>query len=353
MRAAEARLSGDRLRTAAFIARTAPKTGYSGYEELMNELLSVSEHDLHSLGRELRRGTLITAIGILDFCLFETLVFMVGTNQGVRANLPRDLSAKQKPEENALTFAERTLKRTGIERRLGLVKELLGVSVADTLLEDLKPLLEKRHAIVHQSKFFEAVLFKESPVMQARPFPEVSYDEAGLAMMTITEIADVVLTGIAKSFFGSELGDLRPLNPALEQFYREMRQKLGEKSAHEPEIEHIENPSWDLFIHDQMVAVVDRTLLVAIRPTSIESLPIAISCIKHNVHGEKLYMTVDHEKKKEVDTLMKPCFLEQLLNGKSLLIEYQNVESDVPKFALFSLDGFRGAWQKAVAAKNG
>jgi hypothetical protein len=88
-------------------------------------MLGVSEDNIHFLGRELRRGNLITAIGILDFCLFEVLVFMIGTYPELRYNLPKDLP-RQRPEENNLIFAERALKRTGIDRRLGLVNEVLG-----------------------------------------------------------------------------------------------------------------------------------------------------------------------------------------------------------------------------------
>jgi hypothetical protein len=124
-RANEASLAGDSLRIAAFLARTVPKTSNPKVEELRNTMLGVSEDNIHFLGRELRRGNLITAIGILDFCLFEVLVFMIGTYPELRYNLPKDLP-RQRPEENNLIFAERALKRTGIDRRLGLVNEVLG-----------------------------------------------------------------------------------------------------------------------------------------------------------------------------------------------------------------------------------
>ena len=48
--------------------------------------------------------------------------------------------------------------------------------------------------------------------------------------------------------------------------------------------------------------------------------------------------------------MMKPPFLSRLLNGKKILVEYQNASSDIPLFKALPLDGFREKWEEAMAA---
>jgi len=306
----------------------------------------IEDDHLHSLGRELRRSTLITAIGILDFCLFEILVFMVSIRPEVLDRLPKDF----RKGKYSLPSVKESLKRTGIERRLKLVSEVLQIIVAEELKNDLKPLLEKRHAITHQSKFYEAVPFGESTVIQTHAFPEVSYDESTIALLTVTEIADCVLVGVAKSYFLSDLGDLRPLNPPVATLHKSMRLKIQENRARGPEIEIIANPNWSVLVGETWVCVRDKELGISISPTSVERFPVSVFCPRHTVHGEKAYLTIDAEGKEELG-LMNASFLARLLAGKSILVEYQSYSSDVPLYMRLPLEGFGSPWAEAQALK--
>jgi hypothetical protein len=348
-RASQSQLTGSQLRQAAFVARSLPRLAGGKHEELRSLLAGVGDDHLHDFGRELQRSTLITAIGILDFCLFEVLIFMVGIRHEVFARLPKDLAGRSS-SDTALVSAAKSLRRTSIDRRLSLMGELLGVTVRQDLIADLKPLLEKRHAIIHNSKFYETVPLGEAAVIEAVPFPEVSFDEAMSAMITITEIADSVLVGVATHFFNADLGLLRPLNPAVADFNRSMRERIQANKERGPEVETVANAGWRVHEHKTLVAVIDDTNTVSFSVTGIDSIPVSVFCIKHDVHGEKVYVTIDNGEREEAG-FMRPAFLDRLLGGQRVLVEYRSSSTDRSLYLRLPLKGFATKWTEALTAK--
>lgn len=344
-RASQARLTGDLLRLAAFSARTIPPDTSSKCDELRNQLVEIQDGHLHSFGRELRRSTLITAIGILDFSLVEILLFMVSIRPDVLNRLPENCRKSKKGKE-PLEFAKYSLKRSGIETLLERVREVLQIEVPKNLEDELSPLLEKRHAITHRSKFYETVLIGDKTVLQEHAFPEVSYDESTIALITVTEIADCVLVGVAKEYFHSDLGDLRPLNPVAEEFSASMRLKIQEARARGPNIEMITNPNWRVLVRDEWVCVTDENTSLTISPTGMDYLPASIFCPKHDVHGENIYVSIDNGEREKAG-FMDASFLARLLAGESILVEYQSNSSDVPLYRRLPLEGFALKWVEA------
>jgi len=353
IRSSEAQLTGSTLIELSMLARTIPTCPSITCNEVMSRLRELKEDSLLSLGRELARNKLITAIGILDFCLYEILVFMISIKPDL-LDAPKALDGlpKLKPEEDILNYVKRVLRRTSIERRLDLARDLLGVDIPQDLRDELEPLLTKRHDITHHSKYYEAAPHNTTVVMEARPFPEVSFDEAMIASMTSTEICDTILVSAAKSFFSADLGDLRPMNPAVEKFNKKMREQIKTSRAQEPSIEVLTDPEWEaLIFQDTFVYVMDRTKTVSIAATGIEGFPMLIGCFKHNLHGKKSYFKIDDSEWNEVG-IEKPEFVTRMLEGKNLLVEYYNEFSDGPLFIQLPLAGFAEAWNKAVAIKE-
>ena len=342
-RASQARLTGDRLRLAAFSAHEIPPDPGSRCDELRNQLVAFQSDDLHSFGRELRRSTLITAIGILDFCLFEVLLFMVSTRPDLLSRMPDDSRKRKNDKDDSLTSARDSLRRSSIDKLLKRVGEVFQIVVPEQLLAELSPLLEKRHSITHRSKFYETVLVDGKAILQARAFPEVSYDESVIALITVTEIADCVLAGVAREYFCSDLGDLRPLNPAVAEFNRSMRLRIQENREKGPKIEIVENPNWSVLVRDAGTFVVDEDRTIIFYPVDVLNYVISVHCLRHDVHGEKAYVAIDDGDKEEAD-FMGETFLARLLVGRSVLVEYQSISSDVPLYVRLSLKGFAAKW---------
>src|SRR4051812_48396424 len=158
IRSSQAQLTGSTLIELSFLARTVPDCSRPQCNELTHRLQGIKEENLQYLGRELARSKLITAIGILDFCLYELLVFMISFRPNL-LDTPNALNGlpKRKTGEEALQYAKRFLRHTSIERRLDLTGDLLGVNIPKPLRDELDPLLTKRHDITHHSKYYEAV----------------------------------------------------------------------------------------------------------------------------------------------------------------------------------------------------
>jgi hypothetical protein len=346
-RANNARLTGEELRLAAFSARFVTPDTSSPCNELRTQLVEIEEERLHSLGRELRRSALLTAIGILDFCLFEILVFMVSIRPDVLGRLPKDFRKGSDP----LASARESLRRTSIERRLRLVNEALQIDVPARLVDELEPLLKKRHTITHQSKFYETVRTGNTTTLRAQAFPEVTYNESTLVVLNVTEIADHVLTSVATEYFQADLGDLRPLTPAVKEIHRSRRRELQEIQARGPVIDEVPKPAWSVFAGNAGACVTDEDFSIMINPTQIDQFPMLISCTRHNVHGEYVYLTIDNGDREEA-SFMNASFLTRLLAGKSLLMEYQSYSSDVPLYRRFSLEGFAAQWEEARRLKS-
>jgi hypothetical protein len=345
-RATQALQTGDLLRLAAFTARTVPASKSCESEKLRLQLLEIQPDHLHSFGRELRRGTLTTAIGVLDFCLFEVLVLMVSIRPDALARLPKDFRRGEEP----LSAARESLRRTGIERRLKLLAEVLELPIAESMVEELKPLLAKRHDITHQSKFYEFVPFGQASAMKARAFPEVSHEESLIALMTVSDITDCVLAGVAQAHFQLDLGDLRPVTPGIAEAHRVMREKIAANCERGPRVEVIDRPDWRVVVHKGLVGVIDKNKIVAFSATSIERLPLSIFCPKHDVHGETACVTIDTGDRRAVG-FMEASFVAELLAGSSILVEYQSMASDVPIYARLSLGGVAERWAEAQTKK--
>jgi hypothetical protein len=117
------------------------------------------------------------------------------------------------------------------------------------------------------------VPFGDTTVLRAYAFPEVTYDESAIALMTVTAIADSVLMGVAHDYFRSDLGDLRPLHPAVAEFHKAMCKSIQEKRARGPVIEEIAIPSWSVAVRESWVYVTDEhlTLLCQI-PEPVDSV---------------------------------------------------------------------------------
>lgn len=353
LRSAEAQLTGSTLIQLSFFSKTVQDCFNPKCNELIRGLRQIREEGLQYLAREFARNKLITAIGILDFCFYELLVFMIGTHPNL-LNTPNALKGlpKRKPEEDALEYAKRFLRHTSIERRLDLVKDLLGVDIPQALRQELDALLTKRHEITHHSKYYEATPYKATVVMEARAFPEVSYDEAMLAGMVSTEICDEVLTTVGKNFFDTDLGDLRPLNSAIARFNQEMRRKITERRSREPAIKEIADAGWEVMVFkESFVSVIDREKLLSLAATGIENFPVMLNCFKHNAHGKKAYFKIDDDEREEFG-LHDSLVLSRLLSGKSLLVEYNTEFSDFPLLVRLPLAGFDEAWRKAVEIKT-
>jgi hypothetical protein len=345
-RATQALQTGDLLRQAAFTARTIPADNKCKCEKLRAQLLVLQPDHLHALGRELRRSTLTTAIGVLDFCLFEVLVLMVSIRPDALARLPKDFRRGEEP----LNAAKEGLRRTGIERRLRLVAEVLQISIADSVVEDLKPLLAKRHDITHQSKFYEFVPLGQASAIKARPFPEVSHEESLIALMTVSDITDCVLAGVAEEHFKLDLGDLRPVTPGIAEVHRVMRERIAASRERGPRVEVIDRPDWGVVVHKGLVCVIDKNKIVAFSATGIRRIPLSIFCPKNDVHGETACATIDTGDKRAVG-FMDSEFVAELLAGHSILIEYHSLASDVPIYTRLSLGGLAEKWAEAEAKK--
>jgi hypothetical protein len=345
-RATQALQTGDLLRLAAFTARTIPADSKCKCEKLRAQLLELQPDHLHALGRELRRSTLTTAIGVLDFCLFEVLVLMVSIRPDALARLPKDFRRGEEP----LNAAKESLRRTGIERRLKLVAEVLQISIAESMVEDLKPLLARRHDITHQSKFYEFVPSGPASAMKARAFPEVSHEESLIALMTVSDITDCVLAGVSEEHFKLDLGDLRPVTPGIAEVHRVMREQIAASRERGPKVETIDGPGWRVVIHEGLVCVIDKNNTVAFSATGIERLPLSIFCPKHDVHGETACVTIDAGDNRAVG-FMEASFVAELLLGSSILVEYHSMASDAPIYAHLSLGGLAERWAEAQAKK--
>lgn len=346
-RARQARLTGDLLRLAAFSALEIPPDPSNRCNELRNKLVAIPTDDLHALGRELRRSSLITVVGILDFCLFEVLLFMVSVRPCLLNKMPEDLQKRKRHRTDPLASAKESLKRSSIDTLLKRAKEVLQIEAPEQLLTELGPLLEKRHAITHRSKFYETVLADGKAIIQAHAFPEVSYDESTIALITVTELADYLLTGIARDYFHSDLEDLRPLNPAVAELHQAMRLEIQKNREQGPEVEIVENPNWNVVARDEATFVTDGYRVVIFYPVDLLNYAISVHCPKHDIHGEKAYITIDDGDKEQAD-FMDAAFLARLLAGKSILIEYQSISSDVPICFRLSLEGFAAKWQEVL-----
>ncbi len=217
IRSSDAQLTGQIMMELSILARSFSKCGDDECDQLRQRLSAIKDESLNSFRRELTRNSLITAIGILDFCLFEVLVFMIITRPDLLSaseGLPKRLP-KRKAGEEISAYAKRAFRHTSIEGRLDLARDLLGVIVAPGLREDLDPLLAKRNDIAHHSKYYEIVPRGSAVAMEARAFPEVSFDEAMMVSIVVSEICDAILVSVAREFFHGDLGDLRPLNPSV------------------------------------------------------------------------------------------------------------------------------------------
>jgi hypothetical protein len=132
-----------------------------------------------------------------------------------------------------------------------------------------------------------------------------------------------------------------------------MREQWAVASAEAPVAEEFPNPNWSMKVlsDPNMPWVGDEHDAWIIIPSGISLLPPSIKFRWNNRHGMKAWASVDDNPREEIDDYSDDL-LNRMLAGRSVVVEYYEEQSDGPKYARFSLDGFAEAWLAACKRKE-
>jgi hypothetical protein len=234
--------------------------------------------------------------------------------------------------------------------RLRFLTSEFGVSLDPPLVEELARLIDLRNEIAHHGGLYRFSIDEKSGQVwaEAKPVPEVSFEDAQHAHMIVAEVCDAILVAVCRSHFGEE-PRVRILTPAVAAAHENLRAQWATKRSAPPQIEEIAQPSWALkeSVDASMSWVGDVNNDFIVRPTDIEGLPLILTFRRHTRHGTKAYITVDDNPRVELDMLHRKDFVEQLLAGHCVLVEFYEEPWPDPRYARYSLAGFGAAWEEA------
>lgn len=358
MRVRQAQLAGAQLAT-SFFAYHAELRRARIYSENFGEILAgyseIEEEAVHMLLLETRCHGLLSAIGAFDSFLSDIIRFLFLSRPSM---IPSSVQPK-KPAANAIENVERIVRYGELsrwEKRLEFLSSKFSIGLEPALVEELRVLIRLRNEIAHHGGLYKFIIDEKNGQVwaESKLVPEASFEEAQSALMIVSEISDAVLVAVCRCLFGED-PRVRILNPAVDAIHKKLRAEWAEKRSSPPEIEEILSPGWALkdVPEGSIPWIGDFGGNFLIGPSGIESSPLVLFMRKHTKHGAKAYATIDDNPRVELGMLHSREFVEQLLTGRSLLVEYYEDPWPGPQYARYSLNGFAKTWEEACRKKEG
>jgi hypothetical protein len=318
----------------------------AGYSEIEEEAANM-------LLLERQRHGLLSAIGALDSFLSDMLRFLFLYRPSM---IPPKAQAK-KPVDNVVDYVERIVRYGDFSKwrnRLKFLTSKFDVTLDPALNEELARLIGLRNEIAHHGGLYRFSVDAKSAQIwaEARPVPEASFEDAQHALMIVAEISDAVLLAVCRDLFGEE-PKVRILTPEVAAVHEHLRAQWAAKRSAQPEVEESVHPgwAWKELADGSMSWVGDLQDDFLIRPTDIEGFPLILTFRRHTRHGAKAYAQVDDNPRIELGMLHRQGFVEQLLTGRDLFVEFHEEPWPDPRFARYSLAGFAAAWEEACRKK--
>lgn len=349
-----AQLTGSRLATSCFLYYASPPSFRSCSNSLCSEILAtyseIEEEDRNMFLLEKQRQGLLSAIAALDSFLSDMLRFLFLYRPSM---IPPKLQAKR-PDVDDVTHVEHIVRHGELSKwksRLKFLSAEFGVTLDTAVLEELTRLINLRNEIAHHgSGLYRFSIDEKNGQVWAEPktLQEVSFEDAQHAHMIVAEISDTFLVAVCRRLFGDN-PRVRTLTPEVEAVHKQLRAEWAVKRSIPPKIEEVLHPNWALkvSVDGTMSWVGDVHNDFIIRPTGIRDFPLILTLRKHTRHGAKAYATIDDNLRVELGMLHRQDFVEQLLAGRSLLVEFYEEPWPDPRYARYSLAGFATAWEDA------
>lgn len=351
MRIQQAQLAGSLLAQSFFLYQAHPRPlGWSldnPWKEIRLIYDNIEEEKANMFLLESRRHGLLSAIGAFDSCLSDLFRFLFLHRPSL---LPEKV---QKKAEANLTDAVEQMVRYGElskwEGRLRFLESKYSINLNPLLDSELRRLIRLRNDIAHHVGLYTFTIEPSGRVWsEARSVPEVSSEDAQHALMIVTEVVATILMAVCLNLFGEE-PRVKILTPEVAEVHKELRAWREERRKATPQVEEFTHPDWALkkSADGKMWWVGDINDDFLIRPTQIEQFPLIITATRHTRHGAKAYLTIDSHPKTELVMLHSKDFVEQLLHGHSMLLEFHEEPWPEPRLARYSLSGFAVAWKQA------
>jgi hypothetical protein len=307
----------------------------------------IEQDCVYSMAKARRRYTLLTAIGILDSFLSDSIRFLFLNN-------PDEIPASEKREENESdkNFIERIVRRSrrfsSQRKRIDFLSGRFSVSLESELLSELEILTSLRNELAHHSGFYRFNKDEASGSIwaQPKPLPEVSQESATKVHIIVTEVCDAILVAMCRKLFGNS-PRVRPLTPEVAAVHTSFRDEWANKKAASPKIEELKDVGWSVqqLEKPRAIWVEDDSKFFRIMPTGIDVLPALISFDRNNRHGAIASVIIDDGESE--DLVDSREMIEKLLRAKSVLVKFYEEPFDEPRYARFSLEGFPTAWEMA------
>jgi hypothetical protein len=220
----------------------------------------------------------------------------------------------------------------------------------ETSRSELTQLTALRNEVAHHSGLYRLVIDAGAGqiVAEEKPLPHVSHEDVTKAVMVVTETCDAIFVAMSTVLFGAE-PQVRPLTPQLAEVFTRQRQGWEGRQP-EPIPEYLE-PNWSVKTasdpHQPWVGDEDDAFLIM--PTGLDRLPVLISFLWNKRHGMMARAGVDDGPLEDLTN--GRALLEQMLVGRSILVEFYDDWHDGPQYARFGLSGFASAWKAAWEKK--
>lgn len=292
----------------------------------------------HLYEQEQRRYALTASVGALDSFLADTLTFLF-----MRKPEAIPLSFRQRVGEIEEAYLNRVLRAMGPPKKLVFLAKYLGLELGPTL-DELTSLFVLRNKIVHQSGFY--VFSRMGPenrlwaTAQALPVPSAIVVQK--AQVLVTEVSDAIFVAMFRSLFGHD-PKLRPLTPEISAAHRTLREQWASELRVAPKTEDHSDPQWRGWRWGAGWYLSDKTRSFLISYTGIENIPALITFMRNDIHGTEALVSVDDG---EPVPVRSPEAFRQLMAGKKAVVIFHEIPFDEERRAVFSLDGFREAWEE-------
>jgi len=315
-------------------------------------LKSYHEMDLESVELFLLEGyrhALLSSIGVFDSHISGLLRYIFHHEPALIP--PKPLP---KPGQSQTEHIEQILTKSHLSRwrdRNTFIVDNFPVQMEAGLIDRLGAAIDLRNKIAHQGS--ERYTFaRDEGDGQVVPSPkvvrEVTFEEAQEAHFLVAEVCDAYLVAVCRKYFQEE-PRVRVLSAEVAEVHQTLRTEWALKQAELPVIDEFHNPCWTATEDKGKWRVRDLFGHFLVTPIDIGGRVVMFSFLKKTLHGTTPFGVIDEFPKFEMSSLFyQQDFLDQLLSGERILIQYSEHPWNKPKYSRYSLVGFKEAWERAV-----
>lgn len=344
---------GTKLTQLFFIFRkNAPTLADCSCTLLVDSGLYVGHHDIEIecveiANLERQRQVLLSAVAAFDSFVADLLRFVLLREPSMRPVKPVLI-----PGESQDSYVERIVTKTSLSRwreRHNFLVEKFSIGIDPEIVDKLEKIVEARHVLMHQGaslyKLYRDVSRNEVAA-EAKMVPEVSFEESMEAIFVVTEVCDAYALAICRQFYKDE-PRVRPLTPEVRLVHQSLREEWAARRSKPVEIERFEDVGWHVRELQGRWCVCDRMNHWFACPIEMGGYVLMLSFTRNTLHGARARVAIEQDPFVELKMCQGGDFLERLVAGQYLQIEFYEEARAEASHACYSLFGFSEAWAEA------